>query len=54
VGSAPRAVDALPADRHDVARLARSLGTTPTSLRADYRRVTRRARRVVERLFYDA
>ena len=30
----------------------RSLGTTPASLREDYRRVTRRARRVVERVFY--
>ena len=33
--------------------LARSLDTTPAQLREDYRRVTRRARRVVERLFYD-
>ena len=29
-----------------------SLDTTPQELREDYRRVTRRARRVVERLFY--
>ena len=36
----------------DLLRLARSLGTTPSALREDYRRVTRRARRVVERLFY--
>ena len=32
--------------------LARSLDTTPSQLREDYRRVTRRARRLVERLFY--
>ena len=32
--------------------LARSLGTTPSALREDYRRATRRSRRVVERLFY--
>jgi glutamate-ammonia-ligase adenylyltransferase len=52
VGSAPQVVDALPQRPDDLARLARSLGTTPAALRADYRRVTRRARRVVERLFY--
>jgi glutamate-ammonia-ligase adenylyltransferase len=44
--------DALPARAHDLSRLARSLGTTPAALRDEYRRVTRRARRVVERLFY--
>jgi hypothetical protein len=32
--------------------LARSLGTTGPELRDGYRRVTRRCRRVVERLFY--
>jgi glutamate-ammonia-ligase adenylyltransferase len=32
--------------------LARSLELTPSRLREDYRRVTRRARRVVDRLFY--
>ena len=32
--------------------LARTLDTTPAGLRDDYRRVTRRARQVVERLFY--
>jgi [glutamine synthetase] adenylyltransferase / [glutamine synthetase]-adenylyl-L-tyrosine phosphorylase len=53
VGSDPPAPDALPQRREDLARLARSLGTTPATLRDDYRRVTRRARRVVERLFYD-
>jgi hypothetical protein len=36
----------------ELARLARSLGTTAAELRDDYRRVTRRARRVVERRFY--
>ena len=44
--------DALPARSADLSRLARSLGTTPTALRDEYRRVTRRARRVTERLFY--
>ncbi|MGH9019067.1 MAG: putative nucleotidyltransferase substrate binding domain-containing protein, partial [Acidimicrobiales bacterium] len=44
--------DALPTDAPQQSRLARSLGTSPTALRDDYRRVTRRARRVVERLFY--
>jgi glutamate-ammonia-ligase adenylyltransferase len=44
--------DALPAEAHQLSRLSRSLGTTPATLREDYRRVTRRARRVVERLFY--
>jgi hypothetical protein len=32
--------------------LARSLATSPGRLRDEYRRVTRRSRRVVERLFY--
>lgn len=44
--------DALPQDAPAVTRLARSLGTTATGLRNDYRRVTRRARAVVERRFY--
>jgi glutamate-ammonia-ligase adenylyltransferase len=44
--------DALPQDPLTLARLARSLGTTASGLRNDYRRVTRRARAVVERLFY--
>ena len=34
-------------------RVARSLGLTVPELREEYRRVTRRARRVVERRFYD-
>ncbi|MGD0082353.1 MAG: bifunctional [glutamine synthetase] adenylyltransferase/[glutamine synthetase]-adenylyl-L-tyrosine phosphorylase [Acidimicrobiales bacterium] len=44
--------DSLPADRQALGRLARSLSTTPTELREAYRRVTRRARRVVEARFY--
>jgi glutamate-ammonia-ligase adenylyltransferase len=44
--------DALPTQADQLSHLARSLGTTPSTLRDDYRRVTRRARRVVERLFY--
>jgi glutamate-ammonia-ligase adenylyltransferase len=44
--------DSLPADRESLARLARSLGTDPTELRETYRRVTRRARKVVEERFY--
>ena len=45
--------DALPAQPEQLARLARSCDTTPTELREQYRRVTRRARQVVERLFYE-
>ena len=48
-----RAGDALPTGLDDLLHLARSLGTTPSELRESYRRVTRRARKVVERLFYD-
>ena len=44
--------DALPSQGHDLSRLARSLSTTPAALRDEYRRVTRRARRVTERVFY--
>ncbi len=45
--------DALPPQEStQLLWLARSLDTTPSRLREDYRRVTRRARRVVERLFY--
>jgi [glutamine synthetase] adenylyltransferase / [glutamine synthetase]-adenylyl-L-tyrosine phosphorylase len=45
--------DALPAQGSTLlAWLARSMATTPHELREDYRRATRRARRVVERLFY--
>jgi glutamate-ammonia-ligase adenylyltransferase len=52
VGSAPAAHDALPSRPNDLLHLARSLDTTASALREDYRRVTRRSRRVVERLFY--
>jgi glutamate-ammonia-ligase adenylyltransferase len=44
--------DALPATGPVHTHLARSLGTTPTDLRDEYRRRTRRSRQVVERLFY--
>jgi [glutamine synthetase] adenylyltransferase / [glutamine synthetase]-adenylyl-L-tyrosine phosphorylase len=47
--------DSLPPQQSTLLRwLARSLETTPAQLREDYRRVTRRARRVMERLFYEA
>jgi glutamate-ammonia-ligase adenylyltransferase len=49
----PTAGDALPARPERLTVLARSLETTAPALREDYRRVTRRARRVVERLFYE-
>ncbi len=44
--------DSLPTQAHQMSRLARSLDTTPASLRDEYRRFTRRSRQVVERLFY--
>jgi glutamate-ammonia-ligase adenylyltransferase len=44
--------DSLPTQAHQLSRLARSLYTTPALLREDYRRLTRRCRRVVDRLFY--
>ncbi len=47
--------DALPTDGAEAQRLARLLGYTHqpvTSMRDDYRRLTRRARAVVERVFY--
>ena len=44
--------DSLPRQADQLAHLARSLDCTPGDLRENYRRVTRRARRVVERLFY--
>jgi len=44
--------DALPSRPEDLVRLARSFETTPTQLREEYRRVTRRSRQVMERLFY--
>ena len=48
--------DALPGDQAELERLALLLGYVHrphSALRDDYRRVTRRARRVVERVFYD-
>jgi len=44
--------DSLPTRPEQLARLARSLDTTPGDLREEYRKATRRARAVVERLFY--
>jgi glutamate-ammonia-ligase adenylyltransferase len=44
--------DSLPTTGRHLTALARSLGTTASGLRDEYRRRTRRARRVVERLFY--
>ena len=46
------ATDSLPTTGRHLTALARSLGTTGSGLRDEYRRRTRRARRVVERLFY--
>jgi [glutamine synthetase] adenylyltransferase / [glutamine synthetase]-adenylyl-L-tyrosine phosphorylase len=48
------ASDALPQESTELARLARSLDTTGSALRNEYRRVTRRCRQVVQRLFYGA
>ncbi|MEY2422708.1 MAG: [glutamine synthetase] adenylyltransferase / [glutamine synthetase]-adenylyl-L-tyrosine [Acidimicrobiaceae bacterium] len=50
VNSAPG--DTLPPRLEELERLATSLGTNAHQLRDDYRRVTRRSRRVFERLFY--
>jgi glutamate-ammonia-ligase adenylyltransferase len=44
--------DSLPRTAESLTRLARSLGTGAQDLRESYRRVTRRSRAVVERLFY--
>jgi glutamate-ammonia-ligase adenylyltransferase len=44
--------DALPQEQGELVRLARALDTTPVELRDHYRRVTRRARTTMERLFY--
>jgi glutamate-ammonia-ligase adenylyltransferase len=46
------ASDSLPTTGRHLTTLARSLGTSGPGLRDEYRRRTRRARRVVERLFY--
>jgi glutamate-ammonia-ligase adenylyltransferase len=53
---AGRPRDSLPADPAEVTRLARSLSYARhprTTLREEYRRLTRRARRVFEALFYE-
>ncbi|MEA2971755.1 MAG: [glutamine synthetase] adenylyltransferase / [glutamine synthetase]-adenylyl-L-tyrosine [Actinomycetota bacterium] len=44
--------DSLPTKPEQMSALARSLGMTATDLRENYRRVTRRSRNVVERVFY--
>ena len=44
--------DSLPSTGPVLTHLARSLSTTPTSLREEYRRLTRRSRQVMERRFY--
>jgi glutamate-ammonia-ligase adenylyltransferase len=44
--------DSLPTPGHHLTVLARSLGMTAPELRDQYRRLTRRARRVTERVFY--
>ena len=52
---AGRTRDSLPTDPIEAAAVARSLGydlAPRTALREEYQRVTRRARRVVERVFY--
>ncbi len=52
---AGRIRDSLPTDPEEAARLAVSLGyeiNPRSALREEYRRVTRRARRVVDRVFY--
>jgi glutamate-ammonia-ligase adenylyltransferase len=46
------ASDSLPTTGRHLTALGRSLGTTGSGLRDEYRRRTRRARQVVERLFY--
>jgi glutamate-ammonia-ligase adenylyltransferase len=48
-----RPYDSLPVDGEEAARLARSLGfDNRADLREEYRRVTRRARRIFEKKFY--
>lgn len=44
--------DALPQGAQQLTTLARSLDTTASDLRENYRKVTRRSRKVIERLFY--
>jgi len=50
-----RPIDSLPTDLDELTRLALSLGrfdAPRSSIREEYRRLTRRARRLVERSFY--
>lgn len=46
--------DSLPVTGALLSTLARSLGFSASGLRNEYGRVTRRARRVMERLFYES
>ncbi len=51
---AGRAVDSLPPDLDDLRRLSGSLGYSRSAeLREDYRRLTRRSRRIFERRFFE-
>jgi glutamate-ammonia-ligase adenylyltransferase len=52
VASRAGTADSLPQHAEQLSRLARSLATSPRELREEYMRVTRRARAVVERVFY--
>jgi len=50
-----RPVDSLPTDQDELTRLALSMGrfdAPRSSVREEYRKLTRRARRLIERLFY--
>jgi len=51
-GARTAAADSLPQAPEQLGRLARSLGTSVAGLRDEYRRFTRRARQVTERVFY--
>jgi glutamate-ammonia-ligase adenylyltransferase len=51
-GAKAAGADSLPQRPEQLGRLARSLGTSAAGLRDEYRRFTRRARQVTERVFY--
>jgi glutamate-ammonia-ligase adenylyltransferase len=51
-GAKTAGADSLPQRPEQLGRLARSLGTSVAGLRDEYRRYTRRARQVTERVFY--
>jgi hypothetical protein len=51
-GAMTAGADSLPQRPEQLGRLARSLGTSGAGLRDEYRRYTRRARQVTERVFY--